>query len=498
MLNTKLGRKIVSKLNVKQKNNIKWKQFVAVYLFALVSLLAISLLTNRGIEHFWLHAVIQILATALLLISLCVYEYFADGKVIEHTRNSLAIVFTMIVSYALIKLSTLISGQAVQTGIYLVPFSLCALVLTLIVSSKSAFFANFAVIMLYYIEVINFANESAVASESSFYLLFSGVAEAVFAAFVLGKHYNRVRYLLVGLALGVLSAVCAIISFAVFVESSSISFAEVGIKASCAVASGIINIMFMFVLVPLFERIFDVTSAFRFSEIATSDNKLMRKLFERAPGTYNHSMTVAIYAEACAVAIGESAVLARCAAYYHDIGKIKNPSYFSENQLSGKNPHDSLSPESSVSLIRSHPINGIAIAKEYGLPLEVQLAIIEHHGTMPIKYFYLKAQKYTDGELSVKDYRYKCPKPTNKISAILMICDACEAALRANADKGNTEKIVDDIVAERFEFDQFSDCDITIKEIETIKNTIITTYSGIKHDRVVYPDVQLEDKQDDK
>ncbi len=192
------------------------------------------------------------------------------------------------------------------------------------------------------------------------------------------------------------------------------------------------------------------------------------------------------------MAIGQSTVMARAAAYYHDIGKMRNPSYFSENQLGGVNPHDSMTPEASVNMIKLHTANGLAIAKEYDLPKEVQAAIMEHHGTMPLKYFYLKAQKYTDGELPYDGYCYDGPKPTSKISAILMICDASEAALRSSGDKSKAETIVDSIVNERIAFEQFSECDITMKEIDIIKSTIITTFLGIRHKRVKYPDIKLQ------
>ena len=117
---------------------------------------------------------------------------------------------------------------------------------------------------------------------------------------------------------------------------------------------------------------------------------------------------------------------------------------------------------------------------------------MQHHGTMPLKYFYLKAKKYTDGDLPYDGYCYDGPKPTSKIAAMLMICDASEAALRAHGDRTNAEKIVDNIVAERLAFDQFSNCDITMKEIDIIKSTIITTFSGIRHKRVKYPEIVLE------
>ena len=467
----------------KKMTNIKWRNVIFSYIAVYILFAAMTILPNLS-AFSWVKLAVQLASLAVMLFALALYVYFADVAVMENMRKTWAMFTTMIVCYALIQLSPLW-----EYVIYLVPFALCSLILSLIVSGKCGFFANFIIIMLCFMQDINWRTNATLATENFFYLLFSGVIEAVFASFVLGKHYRRSRYLAVGIALGVISVGCATISYLMFQDSWD--WMVFGLKAATSFGSGIIGVMLMFVLVPLFEKIFNVSTVFRFSEIATSDSELMRRLFEKAPGTYNHAITVATYAEACAAAIGQNAMMARAAAYYHDIGKMKNPSYFAENQFNGVNPHDSMTPEASVNMIKYHTLNGLQIAKEYGLPKEVQTAIIEHHGTMPIKVFYLKAQKYTDGTLSYDGYCYDGPKPSNKISAILMICDAAEAALRAHGDKSNAEKIVSDIVAERLAFEQFSDCDISLKELDIIKGTIVNTFAGIRHNRIAYPDVRL-------
>lgn len=468
----------------KKITNIKWPGVIASYIAVYIMFAALTILPHLS-DFDGMKTGIQLATLAILLFALALYIYFNDIAVMESMRKTWAMFFTMIVSFMLVQLY-----QLWAYIIYLVPFALCALILSLIVSTKCGFFANFIILMLCFMQDINWQLHATLATENFFYLLFGGVIEAVFVSFVLGRHYRRSRYLSVGVAEGIISVVCATISYLMFQDSWS--WTDYGIKFVCSLSSGIIGVMLMFVLVPLFERIFNVSSVFRFSEIATSDSNLMRKLYEKAPGTYNHCLSVATYVEACATAIGQSAVMARAAAYYHDIGKMKNPSYFVENQFDGNNPHDSMTPEASVNMIKYHTLNGLAIAKEYGLPAEVQAAIIEHHGTMPIKYFYLKAQKYTDGVLPYDGYCYDGPKPSNKISAILMICDAAEAALRANGDKGNVEKIVNDIVSERVAFDQFSECDISMKELDIVKRTIVNTYLWIHHHRVSYPDVRLQ------
>ncbi len=471
----------------KKINNISWRGIFLVYVLGFLVLSALGILPNIA-KITTVRIIAQLATTAVLLISLGLYIYFSDRDCMERLSKSVAMFTTMVVSYLAVQVAS-----NWNLGLYLVPFALCTLVLSLIVSVKAGFFANFVIIMLCFMQYVNWQDKATIASEAVFYLLFGGVTEAVFASYILGKHYRRSRYLAVGVLLGFVSAASETISYLTFIDSfAQWNWQDIGIKFGCAAASGIIAVMFMFILVPLFEKIFNVVSVFRFSEIASSDTPLMRKLYEKAPGTYNHSLSVAIYVEACATAIGESAVEARACAYYHDIGKMRNPQYFSENQFSGVNPHDNMTPEASVNIIKAHTVNGLALAKEYGLPKEVQDAIMQHHGTMPLKYFYLKAKKYTDGDLPYDGYCYDGPKPTSKIAAILMICDASEAALRAHGDRTNAEKIVDGIVAERLAFDQFSNCDITMKEIDIIKSTIITTFSGIRHKRVKYPEITLE------
>ncbi len=471
-----------------KKTGIKWKQIILSYVLAYILICALTILPN--IKSFSvINVIVQAVTNIMLLASMGFYVYFADRKVMQSARETWAMFCTMILSFIVMQLS-----QLWEYAIYIVPFALCSLILSIIVSGKCGFFANFIIVMLCFMDPIIWDGPNSIQSDSMFYLLFSGVIEAVFVSFLLGKQYRRSRYVLAGVILGIISAVCATISILIFENLNSFDWVVYGIKMACAFGSGMISVMIMFVVVPVFEKAFNVSSIFRYAEIATSDNELMRKLFEKAPGTYNHCLTVATYVEACAVAIGQSASIAKACAYYHDIGKIKNPAYFVENQLDGYNPHDNMTPEASVNMIKYHTLNGLAIAKEYGLPREVQLAIVEHHGTLPIKYFFLKAQKYTDGFLPYDGYCYDGPKPTNKISAILMICDASEAALRANGDKNTADKIITDIINERMTFGQFTDCDLTMSEMETVKNTIVDTFLGVRHKRISYPDVKLGGK----
>ena len=470
-------------INKAKKQDNGYKN-ILVFLLTFLVFSAIILLSNLS-KITLINAIVMVGCTLLLISSIAVFVYYSDKSIANSTRKIATLCATMLVSYVLIYLCDVVIGQ-----VEVAPFALCTLVISLLVSNKSSFIGNFLVIILYYLQHVNFQTETILFDETSFFVLFCGIATAVCSSCVQGKYSSRFSYISIGFVLGLISAVCRFLVF--LMVNPEQSWDVITMPLIWAFVGGVVTTMVMFVLLPLFERLFNVVSPFRYSEIANTNTTLMRKMYESAPGTFNHSLTVANYVEACATAVGEDPILARAIAYYHDIGKMKNPQYFSENQLDGVNLHDQITPETSVSIIKSHTSYGISLAKQYRLPIEIQRAIVEHHGTMPIKYFYFKAQKYTDGKLAYDNYSYEGPKPTSKLTAILMICDACEAALRASNNKSRAESIVDSIVDERMRFDQFSDCPITMQEIDIIKSTIITTFIGIKHKRVKYPEIKLE------
>ncbi len=241
-------------------------------------------------------------------------------------------------------------------------------------------------------------------------------------------------------------------------------------------------------LIAIFEGIFNIADDFRLNELCNLSNPLLKRLASEAPGTFNHSLVVGNLAEACASAIGENPNLARCAAYYHDVGKLKAPIYFSENQ-SSYNPHDELIPEVSVSMITSHTLFGEILAKQNRLPQEIVDICRQHHGTSPVGYFYRKALTLKEeGELAVDKYTYAGPKPQTKIAAIIMIADTIEAAMRAYMPdtKEEFEARSNKLVDEKLELHQFDECPITMGDIAIIKRTIIEVLPSIHHSRVNY------------
>ena len=237
---------------------------------------------------------------------------------------------------------------------------------------------------------------------------------------------------------------------------------------------------------PLFEWLFNATTPMKLSELANPENKLLKKLLIEAPGTYHHSLTVANISEIAARSIGADSLLARVGAYYHDIGKLRRPLYFRENQYD-KNAHDALPPEKSSELIINHVINGVEIAEKNRLPKSIVDIIAQHHGTTTTGYFLLRA-KELDPDVDESLFTYPGPVPRSKEAAIVMLADSCEAAVRSIEEKNEEkiEKMVRKIATERVNSGQFSECNMTFAELEKVIREIIKTLGGYFHERIKY------------
>lgn len=257
-----------------------------------------------------------------------------------------------------------------------------------------------------------------------------------------------------------------------------------------------ISVVLYMMLLPVFEFVFSELTVFRLRELTSPDAKLIKKLKAEAPGTYNHSVVVAQLAEACANAIGDDSELARAAAYYHDVGKLRNPEMFTENQAD-YNMHNELSPELSADIIRSHAKDGAKLIKKNHLPEFFADIAIQHHGTLPIKYFYAKALKMTDGEINIATFSYSGPTPQSRIAAIIMIADAAEAACRSLKDRSaaNVQALVNSLIEERLNLDQFDNCDITMRQLSIISHTIAQSLSGVYHSRIEYPKIKISKRE---
>lgn len=252
----------------------------------------------------------------------------------------------------------------------------------------------------------------------------------------------------------------------------------------------------MAALLPFLERWFEVLTDISLLELSDANHPLLRELVQRAPGTYNHSINVASISEAAANAIGANGLLCRVGAYYHDIGKIRKPEYFIENQ-SGENKHEQLLPTMSTLVIIAHVKDGAEIARRHRLPKRIIDLIEQHHGTTLVEYFYRRAEqqnKTADSGDTVeeKDYRYPGPKPQTPEAAVMMITDAVESASRALREPtpGSIENLVQKIVKKRLDDGQFDECGITLRQLHTIQESVIKSLNAMYHSRIQYPDQQ--------
>jgi putative nucleotidyltransferase with HDIG domain len=291
-----------------------------------------------------------------------------------------------------------------------------------------------------------------------------------------------------GLIVGVVNVVLAI---AVMLSSQKpLTLNAILLAVACGLAGGLLTAIFTAGLLPVSESLFGILTDVRLLELSNADLPVLGQLALRAPGTNQHSHAVGRLAEDAARSIGANSLLTRIGALYHDIGKLAAPEYFIENQH-GDNPHDRLRPTQSARIITSHVTYGLKLAAEIGLPKQIADFIPQHHGTRTLHFFLRKAQSEApEGEtVDEKEFRYLGPKPQFKESAIMMLADSCEAAARslAKPDPENinaiTGKIFDAIVSDG----QLDECDLSLRELTKIRESIIHSLTAIYHARVDYP-----------
>jgi putative nucleotidyltransferase with HDIG domain len=246
---------------------------------------------------------------------------------------------------------------------------------------------------------------------------------------------------------------------------------------------------------PYLESGFGLTTSVTLLELANPSHPLLKQLLMEAPGTYHHSLIVANLAEAAAEAVGADPLLARVGSFYHDIGKLKRPYFFIENQL-GPNPHEKISPNLSTLIITSHVKDGLEMAKKAKLPKVIQDIIVQHHGNSLVSFFYRQAEKNSDSKevLREEDFRYEAPVPQTKEAAIILLADAVEAAVRSlnKPAAGRVEAVVRKIIKEKLDDGQFDQCNITLRELDIIAQTFVRILSGIYHTRIEYPEKELK------
>ncbi len=422
----------------------------------------------------FLHLILSLILFATVLV-ICLYyddkNFFREEKNIEMVF--LIIEINLIVCYLV--------GRYVN--IYLRPMALASLLSVQFFGKRFAVYLNLMSTLLIFL--MDAFTNSGIVGADLYASLFIGYSTGILSIYFIGGVSERFTAIWRGALLAVPNLLCF-----TFLHNFDILSDIKGLV--CTLIAGELAVVAYLSLLPIFESVFKKLTGYKLAELNLHSSPLIKKMIEEAPGTFNHSIVVANLAESCATAIGEDALLARTCAYYHDIGKLRTPEFFKENQ-DEHNAHDELMPELSASIIKSHAKDGYELLMRRRYPKEIANVCLEHHGTMPMLYFYAKAKKLTDGEVKIEQYCYPGPKPQTKISAILMIADSSEAAIRS-LETRTREKVfhaVDKIISDRRNLGQFDECPITMHDLHVIRHVIVNSLTGIYHQRIEYPKVDI-------
>ncbi|MBU7005887.1 HD family phosphohydrolase [Phosphitispora fastidiosa] len=375
------------------------------------------------------------------------------------------------------------SGWADMLG-YMIPVAAASMLLAILLDTRLALLAT--AVLSGMVGVIT-------GSELRFALV--GMISGLVAVYSVSRLSQRSDMAKAGLVYVSSANILAIIS--VELVTRGVDSTSLAIGVLFGLLNGIFSAVLTIGVLPYLESAFGITSSVKLLELANPGQPLLKQLLMEAPGTYHHSILVGNLAEAAADAVGGDSLLVRVGSYYHDIGKLRRPYFFIENQLSSENPHDKLTPNLSTLIITSHTKDGAEIAGEYKLPRMVIDIIEQHHGTSLVSFFFHRALENDKNEKTVneEDFRYEGPKPQNKEAALVMMADSVEAAVRAlqKPTPGRIEGLVRRVIKEKLLDGQLDECDLTFKDLDIIAGAFVRVLSGIFHTRVEYPETVIKE-----
>ena len=429
----------------------------------------IDILDKLGIYNYKMSIFIITLNIIFLLVISSVFNVvtmrFYSRDVLEKKKYK-AVMLLMIVTLLVFRIVP-------NSMIYLVPIDTMLLLLMFIVRPRFSIFLTMMLIS-YLLPITDYDLK-----------YFTIQSIAILATGFLSKNIGtRSSVIAIGIQLAIMKILLyLILSFFSMEESFGVALNTIKLFVS-----GLFSGMFAIALLPYFERTFNILTVFRLIELADLSQPLLRKLSIEAPGTFQHSMMVATLSENAVIEIGGDPIFTRVACYYHDIGKTKRPQYYVENQTDGKNLHNNISPFMSKMIILAHTKEGAEMGKKYKIPKEIRDIMFEHQGTTLLAYFYNKA-KEIDPNVQEEEFRYSGPRPQTKESAVILLADSIEAAVRSLdvKDPIKVEEMVRKIVNAKIADNQLSDANITFKEIEIIINSFLKTFGAIYHERIKYP-----------
>ena len=471
------AREAVEPVTYKQGQNIVVRGEGRVTANQLAMLSTLGLLRN-GEADMTIYMGAALLVVLVMAGILLLLRHFPSVHVMDDNGTLMLMLTTLAMSLSMCVLARLANS-------YLAPTLMCALLVTALLGLTPGVVCNAGLTILVASLAAGGSEEYA---EKMSLLLISGLLSGTAAAMVMHHKGSRLWVLVSGLAGGAVDF-AAVMAMGLMTNSElSGSLAIAAWRMGGAAAGTLLCIA----LQPLLEMIFNLPTPMKLMELSNPNQPLLRRLLLEAPGTYHHSTIVSSLAEAAAQAIGANSLLARVGGYYHDIGKLKRPSYFTENQMGGVNVHEHTDPYVSAAIITSHTRDGVALAKAYRLPQAVQTIIGQHHGNTPVMFFYHKALQMANGNpVDIESFRYDGYPPRTKEGAIVMLCDTIEAAVRTmkNPTMDGIEEYIVKLVRGKLEDGQLNDCPLTIRDIDRICAAATQVLAGVFHERIEYPDM---------
>ncbi|MDN5347492.1 MAG: cyclic-di-AMP phosphodiesterase PgpH [Clostridia bacterium] len=415
------------------------------------------------------------------------YLRFFKPKIYNNSRLSLLLGLLIVITLIFARGVTAINlgGQPEISSLvgYLVPVAAGSMLVAILVDVQLAVFVTVILGLL-----------TGVMTGYRFQFAVSGIISGLVGIYAI-THLNQRSDLARSSLYLMLANLLSIISLSLLFNNS---LTQVSIGALLGIGNGLLSAVLAIGFLPFLESSFGITTAVKLLELSNPNHPLLKRLLLEAPGTYHHSILVGNLAEAAADAVGADSLLARVGAYYHDIGKLRRPYFFIENQLTSDNPHDKLSPSLSALIISYHVKDGLELAKEYRLPQVIIDIIAQHHGTTLISFFYHKAKESSLANNIVEsDFRYESPKPQTKEAAIVMLADSVEAGVRSlpKTSPGRMEGFVRKIIKEKLDDGQLDASDLTLRELAAIAEAFMRVLGGIFHARVEYPETVLREME---
>ncbi len=458
------------------QNIVREGERVSAYQIAMLSALGLLDTASVDLNVYGGAALVVVSAVVIMVMML----RMLNPDVLKEVRQTLVIMLVLIISVAL----GVICVKLIN--VYLVPVALGAILLTGLLGSRVGLTAGVALSII--LAGLAAGSNNAYSAEMVHLLLMGVVGSVVAVQFLAGKP-QRVRTVVCGV---IVAGVNLAVLFALGLMTAADLHNTVRL-AVWAMAGGVLSGLIAVGFQPVFEAAFNLATPSKLLELANPNQPLLRRLLLEAPGTYHHAIIVANLSEAAAEKIGANPLLARTGAYFHDIGKLKRPLYFKENQR-GENPHDHTDAYVSAAIVTAHTSDGLALAQKHHLPPEIQRIIVEHHGDTPVMYFYHKALQQADGKpVDIKDFRYGGSRPSTKESAIVMLADTIEAAVRSMPDPTPQaiQRFIERLVRGKIEDGQLSNSPLSLLDIDGICEAFSRVLSGVFHERIEYPNVQI-------